>query len=163
MIYFYCSPPLGPNIWYHFWTLFPSNHKTYIQCFTWNCDTSPVGPLWGPIWSFSRASWRSLATIWVSPQVTDSSIASWMKIYCSCSGRVVVAGDNYVLCNVHKHTYVYICVYMHIIPSSPTPLPSQTHTHLPQFEPYSSSVVVSCWLSQQYPPFHPSSHSPEHC
>ena len=52
-------------------------HEIFL---TANCRSSPVRPDSSVVLSCANLFLRSLASISVSPNVTDSSMASWMKI-----------------------------------------------------------------------------------
>ena len=57
------------------------------DCRTWNCLQKPVIPsmFLSAFLSLSWVLWRSEAGIWVSPHISVSRTASWIKAYWSCN------------------------------------------------------------------------------
>ena len=60
-------------------------HECCIETqLTPNWCSNPVPLDWVLLFSVCRAALNSLALVWVSPHITDSRMASWMKMYWSC-------------------------------------------------------------------------------
>ena len=74
---------------------------------TWNCFSKPVFPLkcLSTFFSLSRARRRSEDGIWVSPQISVSSTASWMNAYWSCTNH---CQSNYT--GEYKEWSTYNCL-----------------------------------------------------